>query len=138
MIERSIVVSAIITESQSIEHEFRGVPTECDVRNMRKVYDTALLAELNTLNYCGGYTNYYVNSSHYYYIMHNSGKRFSDNCVKSDVVMDDVLTGVIIDGVLGIDMNVTDEFKSQMDGIISGSSIRIKEMAQVLLIMILG
>ena len=52
--------------------------------------------------------------------------------------MDDVLTGVIIDGVLGIDMNVTDEFKSQMDGIISGSSIRIKEMAQVLLIMILG
>ena len=45
--------------------------------------------------------------------------------------MDDILTGVIIDGVLGIDMNVTDEFKSQMDAIIGGSSTEIKEMTQV-------
>ena len=46
-------------------------------------------------------------------------------------MMDDILTGVIIDGVLGIDMNVTDEFKSQMDAIIGGSSTEIKEMTQV-------
>ena len=64
-------------------------------------------------------------------IMHISGERFSDNCVKSDVRMDDVLTGVIIDGVLGIDMNVTDEFKSQMDAVIGGSSMQLKKMAQV-------
>lgn len=32
--------------------------------------------------------------------------------------MDDVLPGMIIDGVLGVDLNVTDEFKGQLDDII--------------------
>ena len=32
--------------------------------------------------------------------------------------MDDILPGVIIDGVLGIDLNVTDEFKGQLDDIV--------------------
>ena len=45
--------------------------------------------------------------------------------------MDDVLPGVIIDGVLGIDMNVTDEFMSQLDFPISGNSAEMKIKAEV-------
>ena len=45
--------------------------------------------------------------------------------------MDDILPGVIIDAVLGIDMNVTDEFKSQRDLIFGGNSSEVKEQAQV-------
>ena len=45
--------------------------------------------------------------------------------------MDDVLPGVIIDGVMGIDMNVTDEFMSQMDFMISGSSQDLSKRAEV-------
>lgn len=45
--------------------------------------------------------------------------------------MDDVLPGVIIDGVLGIDINVTDEFMSQLDFPISGNSAEMKVKAQV-------
>ena len=32
--------------------------------------------------------------------------------------MDDILPGVIIEGVLGVDLNVTDEFKGQLDDIV--------------------
>ena len=32
--------------------------------------------------------------------------------------MDDVLPGMIIDAVLGIDINVTDEFRGQLDEIV--------------------
>ena len=45
--------------------------------------------------------------------------------------MDDVLPGVIIDAILGIDMNVTDEFKSQVDSIFGGNSSEVNEQAQV-------
>ena len=48
--------------------------------------------------------------------------------------MDDILTGVIIDGVLGIDLNVTDEFRSQWADTVSGSSTEMKKMAQVITI----
>ena len=44
--------------------------------------------------------------------------------------MDDVLPGVIIDAVLGIDMNETDVFKGQLDDIVyyrSGDPGRTKE-----------
>ena len=42
--------------------------------------------------------------------------------------MDDVLPGVIIDAVLGIDMNVTDEFKGQLDDIIFYDDYRGREL----------
>ena len=45
------------------------------------------------------------------------GKNFEDHCRKSQVDMDDVLPGVIIDAVLGIDMNETTVFKGQLDDI---------------------
>lgn len=59
------------------------------------------------------------------------GKKFEEYCEKLDVDMDDVLPGVIIDGVLGIDLNVTDEFKSQLDFTFGGNSEEVKEQAQV-------
>ena len=46
--------------------------------------------------------------------------------------MDDILPGVIIDGVLGIDLNVTDEFMSQTDFPISGNSAEMKIKAEVM------
>ena len=49
--------------------------------------------------------------------------------------MDDVLPGVVIDGILGIDMNVTDEFMSQMDFPIRGNSEQMRQKAQVRLVM---
>ena len=48
----------------------------------------------------------------------NRGRRYEDNCRKSQAAMDDILPGVIIDGVLGIDLNVTDEFKGQLDDLV--------------------
>ena len=45
--------------------------------------------------------------------------------------MDDVLPGVIIDAVLGIDMNETDVFKGQLDDIVyyrSGDPGELKRM----------
>ena len=45
------------------------------------------------------------------------GERFEENCKKSKVTMDDILPGVIIEGVLGIDITDTVEFKGQMDDI---------------------
>ena len=48
-------------------------------------------------------------------LLAHRGKNFEETCRRSDVIMDDVLPGVVIDGILGIDMNVTDEFMSQMD-----------------------
>ena len=59
------------------------------------------------------------------------GKNYEENCKKSGVVMDDLLTGVIIDGVLGIDLNVTDEFRSQFDDMFSGNSEEVRKHAQV-------
>ena len=45
------------------------------------------------------------------------GKNYEDNCQKSQADMDDVLPGVIIDAVLGIDMNETTIFKGQLDDV---------------------
>ena len=60
------------------------------------------------------------------------GKNFEDNCRKSDAVMDDVLPGVIIDGVLGIDLQDIAGFKSQLDFTIQGNSQEMKRKAQVI------
>ena len=46
-------------------------------------------------------------------------------------MMDDVLPGVIIDGVLGVDLTGIDQFMAQMDPQFSGSSADLKERAQV-------
>ena len=56
------------------------------------------------------------------------GKHYEENCKKSAVYMDDLLTGVIIEGVLG--MNLTDcrGFKSQMDNRLSADSKEIRNM----------
>ena len=76
----------------------------------------------------GGSTVLFILYPSYYY---GRGKKFEETCRRSDVVMDDVLPGVIIDGVLGIDMNVTDEFRSQLDPSISGSSEVLSRRAEV-------
>ena len=44
--------------------------------------------------------------------------------------MDDVLPGVIIDGVLGVDLTEVNEFMGQMDPQFGGSSADLKERAQ--------
>ena len=44
--------------------------------------------------------------------------------------MDDVLPGVIIDGVLGVDLTEINEFMAQMDPQFGGSSADLKERAQ--------
>ena len=59
------------------------------------------------------------------------GKNFEDNCRKSDAVMDDVLPGVIIDGVLGVDLKDIPGFKSQLDFTINGNSQDMRQKAQV-------
>ena len=46
--------------------------------------------------------------------------------------MDDVLPGVIIDGVLGIDLQDIAGFKSQLDFTIQGNSQEMKRKAQVI------
>ena len=58
------------------------------------------------------------------------GKNFEENCRKSDARMDDVLPGVIIDGVLGVDLTEINEFMSQMDPQFGGTSADLKERAQ--------
>ena len=60
------------------------------------------------------------------------GKKFEDNCRKSDAIMDDVLPGVIIDGVLGVDLQDIPGFKSQLDFRIQASSQEMKRQAQVI------
>ena len=45
-------------------------------------------------------------------------------------MMDDVLPGVIIDGVLGVDLTEVNEFMAQMDPQFSGTSADLKERAQ--------
>ena len=45
--------------------------------------------------------------------------------------MDDVLPGVIIDGVLGVDLQDIPGFKSQLDFMIQGNSQDMKKQAQV-------
>ena len=59
------------------------------------------------------------------------GKKYEQNCNKSDVVMDDVLPGVIIDGVLGVNLTSIDDFKSQLDDVVSGNSRDVKNATQV-------
>ena len=51
-------------------------------------------------------------------IIYGRGKNFEENCKKSQVLMDDILPGVIIDGVLGVDLKDTEGFKGQMDDIL--------------------
>ena len=46
--------------------------------------------------------------------------------------MDDVLPGVIIDGVLGIDLQDIAGFKSQLDFMIQENSQEMKRKAQVI------
>ena len=46
--------------------------------------------------------------------------------------MDDVLPGVIIDGVLGVDLQDIPGFKSQLDFRIQASSQEMKRQAQVI------
>ena len=60
------------------------------------------------------------------------GKNFEDNCRKSDACMDDILPGVIIDGVLGIDLQDIAGFKSQLDFMIQENSQEMKRKAQVI------
>ena len=45
--------------------------------------------------------------------------------------MDDVLPGVIIDGVLGVDLKDIPGFKSQLDFMIRANSQDMKKQAQV-------
>ena len=45
--------------------------------------------------------------------------------------MDDVLPGVIIDGVLGVDLEDIPGFKSQLDSVINANSESMKNQAQV-------
>ena len=44
--------------------------------------------------------------------------------------MDDVLPGVIIDGVLGVDLTEVNEFMAQMDPKFGGSSADLRDKAQ--------
>jgi hypothetical protein len=44
--------------------------------------------------------------------------------------MDDVLPGVIIDGVLGVDLTEVNEFMAQMDPQFGGRSADLREKAQ--------
>ena len=45
--------------------------------------------------------------------------------------MDDLLSGIIIEGVLGIEMNVTDEFMSEMDKYLVVNTEEMKRKAEV-------
>ena len=45
--------------------------------------------------------------------------------------MDDVLPGVIIDGVLGVDLKDIAGFKSQLDFVITANSQEMKKKAEV-------
>ena len=45
--------------------------------------------------------------------------------------MDDLLSGIIIEGVLGIEMNVTDEFMSQLDKRLVVNTEEMKRKAEV-------
>ena len=45
--------------------------------------------------------------------------------------MDDVLPGVIIDGVLGVDLKDIPGFKSQLDFMLNANSREMKAQAQV-------
>ena len=63
------------------------------------------------------------------------GKNFEDNCRKADAVMDDVLPGVIIDGVLGVDLKDIPGFKSQLDFMIHANSQEMRKKAEVIIIM---
>lgn len=61
------------------------------------------------------------------------GKKFEENCRKSQAAMDDILPGLIIEGVLGVDLNDTGEFKGQLDDIMfynspSAQKIKNKEV----------
>lgn len=52
--------------------------------------------------------------------------------------MDDVLPGVIIDGVLGVDLTEVNEFMAQMDPQFGGSSADLREKAQNVSISVLA
>ena len=59
------------------------------------------------------------------------GEHYEENCQKSGVHMDDLLPGVIIEGVLGVDLKDCPGFKSQMDDRISTDSQEMRKIAQV-------
>ena len=59
------------------------------------------------------------------------GEHYEENCRKSAVYMDDLLPGVIIEGVLGVNLTDCPGFKSQMDYRISTDSQEMKTIAQV-------
>ena len=59
------------------------------------------------------------------------GKNFEDHCRKSQASMDDILPGVIIDAVLGIDMNETLAFKGQLDDIVYYNSNDPEELKRL-------
>ena len=44
---------------------------------------------------------------------HQRGQHFVDNCNKAQVAMDDVLPGVIIEGVLGVEITHVPELTDQ-------------------------
>ena len=47
--------------------------------------------------------------------------------MKADVKMDDFLSGAIIDGVLGINLTVNDDFMSQWDDVYHGTDEQLKK-----------
>ena len=49
----------------------------------------------------------------YTLLISNSGQNFVDNCKKAGAVMDDVLPGVIIEGVLGVEITHIPELTDQ-------------------------
>ena len=59
------------------------------------------------------------------------GKNYEDHCRKSQVDMDDILPGVIIDAVLGIDINETAVLKGQLDDIMYFTSNNPEELKRV-------
>ena len=60
------------------------------------------------------------------------GKRYEENCKTSAVYMDDLLPGVIIEGVLGVNLTDCRGFKSQMDNRLTADSKEIRNMVYIL------
>ena len=68
---------------------------------------------------------------HVHVVHMHRGKNFDKNCKKAAVVMDDILPGVIINGVLGVNLTDIPEFRSQLNSKILISKNTKKKTAEV-------